>query len=98
MVWPIVPRNEHHRVRSGVDRRNPDPVLSYTGPERRGGLDRRRMRRTVTPGLESGWLTFESAAEKRRLAPIPAGWEDLDDAGLEQLCQRARPVPKIKLI
>jgi len=73
-------------------------VLRYTGPERRTGLDRRRIHRTVSPGLENGWLTFESAAEKRRLAPIPAGWEDLGDAGLEELCQRGRPVPKIKLI
>jgi hypothetical protein len=30
-------------------------------------------------GMEHGWLCFESVAEKRRLSPIPAAWQDLDD-------------------
>src|SRR5688500_19564608 len=42
--------------------------------------DRRRAdtgpRTVVSPGFENGWLWFESAAgEKRRLAPVPDGWE-----------------------
>ena len=40
-----------------------------------------------------GWLCFESQAEKRRLAPIPEGWEVLDAGVLEQLCGHAVQVP-----
>lgn len=41
----------------------------------------------------NGWLCFESASEKRRLAPIPAGWEFHDPVRLEQLRELATPVP-----
>ena len=33
----------------------------------------------------NGWLCFESEREKRRLAPIPAGWELHDPTYLDQL-------------
>jgi hypothetical protein len=36
-----------------------------------------------------GWLCFESATEKRRLAPVPPEWETCDFTVLEQLCGRA---------
>jgi hypothetical protein len=39
--------------------------------------------------FQAGWLVFESAAEKRRLSPIPAGWLTLSTAELEQLCEQA---------
>jgi hypothetical protein len=45
----------------------------------------------VSAEYASGWLTFQSGSEKRRLAPVPEGWESLDGAGLEQLCQAATP-------
>ena len=41
----------------------------------------------------NGWLCFESPLEKRRLAPIPDGWEFLDAGILEQLCSNATQVP-----
>ena len=50
-----------------------------------------RVSLTGTPFAE-GWLCFESPLEKRRLAPIPDGWEHLEDGLLEQLCQRAEAV------
>src|SRR5687767_14456543 len=31
--------------------------------------------RAVSPNYAGGWLTFESDAERRRLAPIPPEWE-----------------------
>jgi hypothetical protein len=34
-------------------------------------------------------LAFESAKEKRRLAPIPDDWKALSDGELAQLCARA---------
>ena len=41
----------------------------------------------------NGWLCFESPKEKRRLAPIPPGWEFREDPLLEQLRDQATVVP-----
>jgi hypothetical protein len=38
-----------------------------------------------------GWLVFESAEEKRRLAPVPANWESLPNEQLAALCAKASP-------
>lgn len=51
-----------------------------------------RLSLNGTP-FANGWLCFESDHEKRRLAPIPEGWEFLDQVTLEQLCGVAQPVP-----
>ena len=40
----------------------------------------------------NGWLCFESPVEKRRLAPVPDGWEFRDISTLEDFCRRALPV------
>jgi hypothetical protein len=45
--------------------------------------------RTVSPHLTGGWLTFESSAEKRRLAPIPERWEELSAETLAGMCKGA---------
>ena len=45
--------------------------------------------RTVSPALEEGWLAFESAMEKRRLAPIPEDWEEMPVETLARLCEGA---------
>lgn len=37
---------------------------------------------SLPEGYRNGWLCFESSSEKRRLTPLPAGWEDLP---IEQL-------------
>ena len=52
---------------------------------------------TLTGSLKNtafanGWLCFESIEEKRRLAPIPAGWEHSEGLLLDQLRQQATPV------
>lgn len=44
----------------------------------------------VSHGLEKGWLTFQSAQGKRRLAPFPAGWNVAEASELERLCLSAR--------
>ncbi len=46
---------------------------------------------TLPEAWKEGWLTFESGDEKRRLAPVPAGWEHLTPEQLEMLCQVAEP-------
>jgi hypothetical protein len=43
----------------------------------------------VRPALCEGWLAFESAKEKRRLAPIPDDWKTGSDEELANLCARA---------
>jgi hypothetical protein len=41
---------------------------------------------------KAGWLTFESADTRRRLAPIPRGWEDAPVERLELMCRAAEVV------
>lgn len=48
----------------------------------------------LNPTFETGWLTFESERQLRRLAPTPPGWESLPASGLERLCQAATPVAR----
>lgn len=40
----------------------------------------------------NGWLCFESKSEKRRLAPIPDGWELGAPVDIAQLLEQATPV------
>ncbi len=54
-----------------------------THPRRRGDPDR------IAAELAGGWLAFESAKEKRRLAPIPDDWKTLSDEELAALCATA---------
>lgn len=41
---------------------------------------------------DDGWLCFESLAGKRRLAPVPQGWDRLTGDALSDLCDRAMDV------
>jgi hypothetical protein len=92
-VWNVLPGRRDEERRAGYDRRSPDPVFRYTGPERRSIHDRRHPAAPfLSAHLQSGWLAFESPTEKRRLAPIPRAWETLSDDQLERLCGEARPV------
>lgn len=45
-------------------------------------------------GFLDGWLVFEAVSgnEKRRLYPIPVGWESWDPERIEQLCRQAEAV------
>jgi hypothetical protein len=92
-VWNVVPglRDTTER-RIGYDRRSPEPIFRYTGPERRASLDRRKPPPLLSARLASGWLAFECPTEKRRLAPIPQHWDQCAEAELERLCQSATPV------
>jgi hypothetical protein len=95
-VWNVIPGAWREPAWTGgelrhVDRRSPEPVLRYTGPERRV-TDRRTRASLVSPDLAAGWLTFQHGEERRRLTPIPASWDSLSDAELERLCERAEPV------
>jgi hypothetical protein len=43
--------------------------------------------------FRGGWLTFDDGAERRRLAPVPDGWTELEDARLALLIRIAQPSP-----
>jgi len=45
---------------------------------------------------EAGWLCFESALERRRLAAYPEDWDQLSDSELGALLQTAAVVPARK--
>jgi hypothetical protein len=46
------------------------------------------------PGLEEGWLCFQGGEEKRRLTPVPSGWESFPDEKLHLLYRMAKPTLK----
>jgi hypothetical protein len=94
-VWDSQPTRVERRL-SGGDRRHPRH-FPWTGPERRVGSDRRlttQRRITLGQGYGSGWLTFESLDEKRRLVPIPSDWENLSQTELRMLCDKAKRISK----
>jgi hypothetical protein len=41
---------------------------------------------------KAGWLTFESARTRKRLVPIPRGWEEATSERLELMCRAAEVV------
>ena len=94
-VWDSQPTKVERRVTEADRRRRQN--FPWRGSERRSGMDRRTVsqrRITLSEGYGSGWLTFESLNEKRRLIPIPAHWEDSSQAELRSLCEKARIVAK----
>ena len=52
----------------------------------------RSSRQRLPEEFRGGWLVFESANEKRRLAPFPSDWPALADRELLQLLSQAQPV------
>ena len=94
-VWQVHPSSTERRLmqrRVKSDDRT-DAV------ERRSGLDRRKVIKARNPVAEEfayGWLCFETADEKRRLAPVPEGWDRADDETIEQWCCVAKPVVRRK--
>jgi hypothetical protein len=65
---------------------------------RRSANDRRifdTVRPLLTSGLDGGWLCFDSVAEKRRLAPIPADWQRCPEQRLQQYCAQAKPARRM---
>ena len=80
-VWDIHPVEVERQLRK-------DEAPAVTG-----GTPETRTRMAVSGELVGGWLCFESARERRRLWPIPTGWEFLSDAELTQLCVSAVSTP-----
>lgn len=63
---------------TAAERRQPDAARGRAVP-----------RFEISSALARGWLCFQHEDEKRRLTPVPPGWERMSDLGLEALCERA---------
>jgi hypothetical protein len=87
-VWYVAPSRSERRERD--TRRSAERSKG----DRRKRCDRQPLRMRVSAPMAAGWLCFESASEKRRLVPVPPGWQRMSDRGLEELCARATSVAK----
>ena len=82
-VWEVVPST----VASKVEERSVHPRIS----------SRRGPRKILLPkALQNGWLAFQCEDERRRISPIPAGWETMTDDELIRLLERAGRVEKAR--
>lgn len=94
-VWEV--RQQWTDRRQGGDRRRVSiddhvdpPVLELRrGTDRRKGDSNGLRRVKLSHGFSSGWLIFESKSDRRRLSPIPPGWETAPEDQLCDLCARA---------
>ena len=86
---------EERRQRA-IDELPDPPVLEQRrGEERRVGERQSGIPRVKIMGtFGTGWLTFESPHEKRRLSPIPPNWQSASEAELSQLCENASTAPR----
>jgi hypothetical protein len=90
-VWQVHPTSLERRF---FQRRVKDEER-VDAAERRSGIERRAEklnRSPVAAEFSGGWLCFETAGEKRRLAPVPEAWERADDETIEHWCGLAKPV------
>lgn len=89
-VWDIHPLEVARRLRTH------GPESTSTGADVTGlpNASPPRTRTALSGELAEGWLCFESAREKRRLWPIPSGWEYLSDVELTALCASAAQAPE----
>jgi hypothetical protein len=85
-VWNVAAK--FNPARSGEERRVSSRGTSEK--ERRTLEDRRGM--TPPPEWVHGWLVFQTTGEKRRLAPVPSGWDSLPESELEELRNRAQVI------
>ncbi|MEP6733701.1 MAG: hypothetical protein ABJE10_23850 [bacterium] len=92
IAWDVIPSWGERRAK---DRRR----SSAAGPPQTGErrhTERRHLRGiriALTPHLAQGWLAFEFNDERRRLVPIPPGWERMSETELLGLWRDAEPLP-----
>ena len=93
-VWLVLPQSAERRMderRMLADRRHSTRIHAR---ERRVTIRRvSEGKRVMVPaGFEHGWLCFSRSGEKRRLAPVPFGWENASESQLGDWCRLAKPV------
>ncbi|HYD51776.1 MAG TPA: hypothetical protein VEA99_04075 [Gemmatimonadaceae bacterium] len=81
-VWDVHPTH--------VERRRDGIVQLGSATERRHQRSGPRMQ--VRQEFANGWLAFQCRGERRRLAPVPPDWAELDERELASLCSRATPI------
>lgn len=96
-MWQVHPSAAERRF---VQRRTKEEDRTDSS-ERRSGNERRtgaakKARANIAEEFTYGWLCFECRDEKRRLAPVPEGWDRADDETIEQWCCVAKPVVRRK--
>jgi hypothetical protein len=79
-VWEVEP--------TLIEKRDAASEPPSTGERRRV----RAARLRVSPAMREGWLAVRSSTERRRIAPIPSGWFELDDAALAALVASAEVI------
>jgi hypothetical protein len=57
-----------------------------------------RTRLKLPELMAEGWLCFEAEDEKRRLRPVPPGWESGTEEELWSYCLLAEPVRRRNLL
>ena len=89
-AFDVIPRATERRA---TDRRNTAQSEAQREAERRE-RDRRLSVGGRSQLTSQGWLCFEQGGggERRRLSPIPVGWQRCTDAELEAYSRSARPV------
>lgn len=89
-AFDVVPRaQERRRLERRVMSQLADAVEDRRDEDRRvtvGG------RSPLASGVTEGWLCFERGVDRRRLTPIPDGWQQCSDRELDEYRQTARPV------
>jgi hypothetical protein len=96
-LWNVTAIQPQLTERRLSDRRSVSNSAVDFRAERRTEPDRRHQREVRAPvreGFERGWLVFDNGDEKRRFAPVPAGWEQMTAHELQTLCSRAKPAPQ----
>jgi hypothetical protein len=78
------------RDSTGVEWRVWEVFPSKTSPF--SSSDEMGRRSLMGSAFADGWLCFESPTEKRRLAPIPSGWEEVSARQMEELWRQATVV------
>ena len=80
-VWEVYPRLTERRL------------LRERRALQRGTIERRHElvgRTTLPRQMLGGWLAFQSKHERRRVLPVPDGWEDFNDRELQALLMHSK--------
>lgn len=84
VVWEVHPMLAERR--HGAPDTRPHPRVERRAHD--------RPRAQVRAEYSDGWLVFECATERRRVAPIPHEWEALAEHALAELCERGERAPR----